>query len=50
LRRDDGRYLAHGTYWFPTKDVTGTARVTLVVRDAESRPVTRFVVDLARMR
>jgi hypothetical protein len=50
LRRDDGRYLAHGTYWFPTKDVTGTSRVTLVIRDAESRPVTRFVVDLARMR
>lgn len=50
LRREDGRYLAHCTYWFPAKDVTGTSRLTLAVRDPEGQSVARFVIDLARMR
>ena len=50
LRRPDGRYLANGTYWFPTKDLSNTSRVTLVVRDPDGEAVARFVVDLARMR
>lgn len=50
LRRNDGRYLANGTYWFPTKDLSSTSRVTLVVRDPDGEAVAQFVVDLARMR
>ena len=50
IRQEDGRYLARCMYWFPTKDVTGTSRVTLVIRDSESQPVSRFVIDLTRMR
>jgi hypothetical protein len=50
VRQDNGRYLARCVYWFPTKDLTGTSRPVLVVRDAEGQPVTRFAIDLARMR
>jgi hypothetical protein len=50
VRQDNGRYLARCVYWFPTKDLTGTSRPVLEVRDAEGQPVTRFAIDLARMR
>ena len=50
IRQDNGRYLARCVYWFPTKDLTGTSRPVLVVRDSEGQPVTRFAIDLARMR
>ena len=50
IRQENGRYLARCVYWFPTKDLTGTARPVLVVRDAEGQPVTRFAIDLTRMR
>jgi len=36
IRQENGRYLARCVYWFPTKDLTGTARPVLVVRDAEA--------------
>src|SRR5262249_4157193 len=50
VRQDNGRYLARCVYWFPTKDLTGTSRPVLVVRDSEGQAVTRFAIDLARMR
>jgi len=50
IRQDNGRYLARCVYWFPTKDLTGTSRPVLVVRDSEGQPVTRFAIDLAGMR
>jgi len=50
VRQDNGRYLARCVYWFPTKDLTGTSRPVLVVRDAEGQAVSRFAIDLARMR
>jgi len=48
--RDDGQYLARCVYWFPTKDLSETAKVTLVVGDANGQPVVRFPIDLAKMR
>ena len=48
--RDDGQYLARCVYWFPTKDLSDTAKVTLVVADASGQPVVRFPIDLAKMR
>lgn len=50
LPRDDGRFLARCTYWFPTQGLSGQASVVLVVRDADGRPLSRFTIDLARMR
>jgi len=50
IRQENGRFLARCVYWFPTKDLTGTSHPVLVVRDVEGQPVTRFAIDLARMR
>jgi hypothetical protein len=48
--RQNGAFVARCVYGFPTKELTGTARLTLLVRDAEGREVSRFALDLARMR
>lgn len=50
VRESDGRYRARCVYTFPSKDIPPKSRVTLVVRDADGRAVTRFAIDLARMR
>jgi hypothetical protein len=50
LRVDGGAFVARCVYTFPTKELTGTSRGALVVRDAGGREVARFGVDLARMR
>src|SRR5438034_4703061 len=39
LRMDGGAYLARCVYRFPTKDMTETARLLLVIRDADGRDV-----------
>jgi hypothetical protein len=49
-RLDDGGYLARCVYAFPIKEVTGTSRVALVVRDADGRETRRFTIDLGAMR
>ena len=49
-RGEDGKYLAHCVYGFPTKMLTGTGKVVLVVRDGEGRDLTSFDVDLSTMR
>ncbi len=48
--RDDGQYLARCAYWFPTKELSDTAKVMLIVDDASGKPVVRFPIDLAKMR
>jgi len=50
VRRDDGRFMARCDYWFPTRELSGTARLTLVVGDPDGQPVARFPIDLAKMR
>jgi hypothetical protein len=50
LRLDDGGYLARCTYGFPLKELTGTSRPTLVLRDRNQREVSRFTIDLGKMR
>ena len=50
VRQEDGGYLARCLYGFPTRDVTGGARVALVVGNGEGRDVSRFTIDLAAMR
>ena len=49
-RADDGGYLARCVYAFPIKELTGTSRVALVVRDADGREARRFTIDLGAMR
>ena len=49
-RLDDGAYLARCTYAFPLRELRGTSRVALVVRDADGREARRFTIDLGTMR
>ena len=49
-RQPDGSYLARCVYSFPTKDVNGAARLSLVVREPDGQQVARFPIDLSRMR
>lgn len=49
-RGDDGKFLARCVYAFPTKALTGTSKVVLVVRDGDGRDVTTFRIDLSSMR
>ena len=50
MRRDDGTYLARCVYGFPVRDLDARGRVGLTVADAEGREVSRFAIDLSRMR
>jgi hypothetical protein len=49
-RREDGRFLARCLYSFPTRVLSGTSKVVLVVRNGDGRDVTSFSIDLAAMR
>jgi hypothetical protein len=48
--RPGGGFTGRSVYAFPTTGLQGTAVVTLVVRDAGGRVVSRFTVDLSKMR
>ena len=50
VRSDDGRFTARCDYWFSTRELTDSARLTLVVGEPNGPPVARFPIDLAKMR
>lgn len=50
LRDDDGRFIARCIYVFPMEGIDPRAKVLLVVRDPDEKPVARFTVDLSSMR
>jgi hypothetical protein len=50
VRAEDGKFLARCVYAFPTKALSGSSKVILVVRDSDGHDVTSFTVDLASMR
>jgi hypothetical protein len=49
-RQQDGAYVARCVYGFPARELTEAARVALVVADGDGREVSRFTIDLSRMR
>jgi len=49
-RQQDGRYRAHCVYGFPNRDLDGRAKAALVVADGDGRDVSRFAIDLGKMR
>jgi hypothetical protein len=49
-RQDDGRYLARCVYGFAARDLDERARASLIVADVDGREVSRFVIDLGKMR
>ena len=50
VRQEDGAFMARCVYGFPIQDLTGRAKVALVVADPDGRDVSRFTIDLASMR
>jgi len=50
LRQEGGVFLARSVYAFPNRELTPTSRVVLVVRDPDGAMITRFNIDLAKMR
>jgi hypothetical protein len=48
--QQDGRYLARCVYGFPSRDLDSRSKASLVVADADGRDVSRFVIDLGKMR
>ncbi|HET9491482.1 MAG TPA: hypothetical protein VFR64_17220 [Methylomirabilota bacterium] len=49
-RPDAGRFLARCEYWFPTRDLKATAKLILIIANANGQPIARFPIDLAEMR
>jgi hypothetical protein len=50
LREEDGRFAARCLYVFPAEGLDARGRVTLLVRDPDSRERAKFTVDLSAMR
>lgn len=50
LREEDGRFAARCLYVFPAEGLSSRGRVTLVVRDPDSKEMAKFIVDLSAMR
>lgn len=49
-RQEDGGYLARCVYGFPSRDLDGRARASLVVADGDGRDVSSFAIELGKMR
>ena len=50
VRQQDGAYLARCVYGFPVRDLNGHGRLELAVADSDGRDVSRFTIDLSKMR
>jgi hypothetical protein len=49
-RSEDGRFVAHCVYGFPTKALSASSKVVLIVRDSDGRNVSSFTIELSSMR
>jgi hypothetical protein len=49
-RGEDGKFVAQCVYGFPTKFLSATGKVVLVIRDGDGRTLTSFTIDLSTMR
>lgn len=50
LRQTNGSFLARSVYAFPNREITGQSRLVLVIRDPDGQLVSRFAIELAKMR
>ena len=50
LKDETGKYVARCVYGFPTKELTGSSRVVLAVRNPDGEDVSQFTIDLSTMR
>ena len=50
LRRANGSFLARSVYAFPNREITNDAKLLLVITNPEGQLISRFAIDLAKMR
>jgi hypothetical protein len=50
LRRANGSFLVRSVYAFPSREITGDAKLVLVIKNPEGQLISRFAIDLAKMR
>jgi hypothetical protein len=50
LRRGNGSFLARSVYAFPNREITGQSRLELVIRNPDGQLMSRFAIELAKMR
>ncbi len=50
LRRDNGSFLARSVYAFPNREIGGDAKLVLVIKNPEGQLISRFAIDLGKMR
>ena len=50
LRQANGSFLARSVYAFPNREITGQSRLDLVIRDPDGKLMSRFAIDLGKMR
>jgi hypothetical protein len=50
LRRANGSFLARSVYAFPNREITGQSKLVLVIRDPDGQVMSRFAIELAKMR
>ena len=50
LRRANGSFLARSVYAFPNREITNDAKLLLVIKNPEGQLISRFAIDLAKMR
>ena len=50
LRQANGSFLARSVYTFPNREIDGQSKLVLMIRDPDGHVVSRFTIDLAKMR
>jgi hypothetical protein len=50
LRQANGSFLARSVDAFPSREITGQSRLDLVIRDPDGKIMSRFAIDLGKMR
>lgn len=50
LRRANGSFLARSVYAFPNRELTPDAKLVLVIRDPGGQQISRFAIELGKMR
>ena len=50
LARGNGSFLARSVYAFPNREIGGDAKLVLMIKNPEGQLISRFAIDLGKMR
>jgi hypothetical protein len=50
LQRANGSFLARSVYAFPNREIAADAKLVLVIKNPEGQLISRFAIDLGKMR